>query len=135
CKALLAERVKNEDSMDLFRHTTQLGIHPESCIGYSQFVCSTLLNTSNTTDPRFIYSIEKMYAIPVAVDAMTYYTELFILLIDGSYQHNSITSQIPYWILRIKPRFVTIPVLTTCWDCCWKDKDSTEERQKPSSQL
>nr|CAD7589451.1 unnamed protein product [Timema genevievae] len=73
-QALLAERVKNEDSMDLFRHTTQLGIHPESCIGYSQFVCSTLLNTSNTTDPRFIYSIEKMYAIPVAVDAMTYYT-------------------------------------------------------------
>nr|CAD7458188.1 unnamed protein product [Timema tahoe] len=72
--ALLAERVKNEDSMDLFRHTTQLGIHPESCIGYSQFVCSTLLNTSNTTDPRFVYSIEKMYAIPVAVDAMTYYT-------------------------------------------------------------
>nr|CAD7400214.1 unnamed protein product [Timema poppensis] len=73
-QALLAERVKNEDSMDLFRHTTQLGIHPESCIGYSQFVCSTLLNTSNTTDPRFVYSIEKMYAIPVAVDAMTYYT-------------------------------------------------------------
>ncbi|XP_069681678.1 tetratricopeptide repeat protein 37 [Periplaneta americana] len=73
-QALIAESMNHEDAMDLFRHTTQLGIHPESCIGYSHWVCSTLKNTSDRTDPYYVYSIEKMHAIPVAGDSMTWYT-------------------------------------------------------------
>jgi superkiller protein 3 len=64
----------HEDAMDLFRHTTQLGIHMESCIGYSHWVCSTLKTSSSHNDPHYIYSIEKMDAIPVAGDAMVWYT-------------------------------------------------------------
>jgi len=66
--------MKHEDAMDLFRHTTQLGIHMESCIGYSHWVCSTLKTSTNHSDPHYIYSIEKMDAIPVAGDAMGWYT-------------------------------------------------------------
>ncbi|KAJ9592012.1 hypothetical protein L9F63_001451, partial [Diploptera punctata] len=68
--ALIAESMNHEDSMDLFRHTTQLGIHPESCIGYSHWVCTTLKSDINRSDPRYVYSIERMYAIPVAEDCM-----------------------------------------------------------------
>jgi superkiller protein 3 len=65
--------------MDLFRHTTQLGIHTESCIGYSHCVCSTLKTSRNQNDPHYVYSIEKMYAIPVAGNAMIWYTGKFIV--------------------------------------------------------
>ncbi|PNF23763.1 hypothetical protein B7P43_G16832 [Cryptotermes secundus] len=73
-QALVAESMNHEDAMDLFRHTTQLGIHMESCIGYSHWVCSTLKNSDNQNDPHYTYSIEKMFAVPVAGDAMVWYT-------------------------------------------------------------
>ncbi|XP_063225938.1 superkiller complex protein 3 [Bacillus rossius redtenbacheri] len=73
-QALLAEMVHSEDTMDLFRHTTQLGVHTESCLGYAHWVCTTLMSTTDRHDPRYVYGIEKMFAIPVAADAMTWYT-------------------------------------------------------------
>lgn len=73
-QALVAESMNHEDAMDLFRHTTQLGIHMESCIGYTYWVCSTLKTSSSHNDPHYIYCIEKMDAIPVAGDAMDWYT-------------------------------------------------------------
>ncbi|GLH08653.1 Tetratricopeptide repeat protein 37 [Gryllus bimaculatus] len=73
-QAMLAESVNHEDTMDLFRHTTSLAVHSESCLGYAQWVCSTLLYTANKTDPQYIYSIEDMHAVPTAGDCMTWYT-------------------------------------------------------------
>jgi superkiller protein 3 len=78
-QALVAESMKHEDAMDLFRHTTQLGIHLESCIGYSHWVCSTLMTLNNENDPHYVYSIEKMFAVPVAGDAMVWYTGRIIM--------------------------------------------------------
>ncbi|KAG8336235.1 Tetratricopeptide repeat protein 37 [Homalodisca vitripennis] len=72
-QALIAERVQNEETMDLFRHTTQLGYHPESSLGYGQWVCQTLRQATN--DPHYIYSIERMHAVPVAIDALTWSTD------------------------------------------------------------
>lgn len=70
----MAEKIGHYDAMDLFRHTTVLGVHPESCIGYSHWVCSSLMDTKTSKDTNYIYNIEKMHAVPIAGDAMTWYT-------------------------------------------------------------
>lgn len=61
----------HEDAMDLFRHSTQLAVHPESAIGYGHWVCKTLVtNPSN----KIIYAIHNMHAVTVAHDALSWYT-------------------------------------------------------------
>lgn len=57
--------------MDLFRHTTQLGQHQQSAIGYAHWVCKTLLQSQSNA---LTYSIHNMYAVSVACDALTWYT-------------------------------------------------------------
>lgn len=64
----------HEDAMDLFRHSTQLNHHPQSAIGYANWVCRTILNS----EPHVkLYSIHNMHAVPVAVDALSWYTGIF----------------------------------------------------------
>lgn len=60
--------------MDLFRHTTQLGYHKESCVGYAQWVCQTLPLYETKKDSQHVYNIEKMHAVPVAIDGLTWAT-------------------------------------------------------------
>nr|XP_058948066.1 tetratricopeptide repeat protein 37-like [Pocillopora verrucosa] len=43
-QATIAEIIGNEEAMDLFRHTTELGSHVEGSIGYSHWVCSSLIS-------------------------------------------------------------------------------------------
>ncbi|KAJ3638165.1 hypothetical protein MTP99_001570 [Tenebrio molitor] len=71
-QALLAETLTHEDAMDLFRHSTQLRIHKQGALGYAHWVCKTL---KESPVDAIIYSIHNMHAIPVACDAMTWYTE------------------------------------------------------------
>ncbi|KAG8237939.1 hypothetical protein J437_LFUL017313 [Ladona fulva] len=77
-QALIAESVGSSGTMDLFRHTTQLGIHPESCLGYAHWVCTTLdlakHNEELQKNATYIYSIVKMHAIPIATDCLIWYT-------------------------------------------------------------
>ncbi|KAL8583667.1 hypothetical protein ACOMHN_037390 [Nucella lapillus] len=75
-QALVAETVGHEEAMDLFRHTTQLGIHMESGIGYGHWVVSTLLDVTRQDSKAFQYCIHQMAAIPAAADALTRYTEV-----------------------------------------------------------
>ncbi|CAH1115105.1 unnamed protein product [Psylliodes chrysocephalus] len=71
-QALIAETMGVEEAMDLFRHSVQLGHHQQGAIGYGHWVCQTLLEAPKKT---ISYSIEGMHAIPVACDALTWYTE------------------------------------------------------------
>ncbi|XP_056637029.1 tetratricopeptide repeat protein 37 [Diorhabda sublineata] len=71
-QALIAETMGVDEAMDLFRHSVQLGHHQEGAIGYGHWVCQTLLEAPQKT---ISYSIEDMHAIPVACDAITWYTE------------------------------------------------------------
>lgn len=57
--------------MDLFRHSTQLTVHSQSAIGYGYWVCKTILEAAPHS---VIYSIHNMHAVPVACDALTWYT-------------------------------------------------------------
>ena len=71
-RAMIAEKMNHEDTMDLFRHTTQLVFHPESCMGYAQWVCSTLQRYNAKNDQHYIYSVKKMHAVPVATDCLVW---------------------------------------------------------------
>ncbi|XP_057320439.1 SKI3 subunit of superkiller complex protein [Microplitis mediator] len=74
-QGIIAESIDNKEAMDLFRHAIQLGYHPQAAVGYSHWVLMTILNPEARKDPLYHYMIVNMHAIPVAIDAMTWYTE------------------------------------------------------------
>ncbi|XP_050293501.1 tetratricopeptide repeat protein 37 isoform X2 [Anthonomus grandis grandis] len=73
-QALIAELMDHSDAMDLFRHSTQLGQHQQGSIGYAHWVCHTLINCPLNNE-NVKYNIYNMHAVPVAYDAITWYTE------------------------------------------------------------
>ncbi|MGH0185977.1 UNVERIFIED_CONTAM: hypothetical protein FKN15_020033 [Acipenser sinensis] len=76
-QALIAEAVGSYETMDLFRHTTELSIHTEGVKGYAHWVCSTLLDKTNRNSELYLYNIVQMNAITVAQVALSKYTGTF----------------------------------------------------------
>ncbi|KAJ8262999.1 hypothetical protein COCON_G00154560 [Conger conger] len=74
-QALIAEAVGSYDTMDLFRHTTELSTHTEGVKGYAFWVCSTLLDKSNRESELYRYNIVQMNAVSAAQVALCKYTE------------------------------------------------------------
>ncbi|XP_014452741.1 superkiller complex protein 3 [Alligator mississippiensis] len=74
-QALIAERVGSYDTMDLFRHTTELSMHTEGAKGYAHWVCSTLQDKSNRNSELYQYNIIQMHAIPAAQVVLSKYTQ------------------------------------------------------------
>ncbi|XP_062985670.1 superkiller complex protein 3 isoform X2 [Elgaria multicarinata webbii] len=74
-QALIAETVGSYETMDLFRHTTELSMHTEGAKGYAHWVCSTLQDETNRNTELYRYNILQMNAIPAAQVALTKYTE------------------------------------------------------------
>ncbi|XP_063151480.1 superkiller complex protein 3 [Candoia aspera] len=74
-QALVAETVGSYETMDLFRHTTELSMHTEGAKGYAYWVCSTLQDKTNRNTELYKYNIIQMNAIPTAQVALTKYTE------------------------------------------------------------
>ncbi|XP_075693260.1 superkiller complex protein 3 isoform X2 [Rhinoderma darwinii] len=74
-QALIAETVGSYETMDLFRHTTELSMHTEGAKGYAHWVCSTLLDKSNRKTELYRYNIVQMNAITAAHLALNKYTE------------------------------------------------------------
>ncbi|XP_053151889.1 SKI3 subunit of superkiller complex protein [Hemicordylus capensis] len=74
-QALIAETVGSYETMDLFRHTTELSMHTEGAKGYAHWVCSTLKDQTNRNTELYKYNILQMNAIPAAQVALTKYTE------------------------------------------------------------
>ncbi|CAL8250745.1 unnamed protein product [Boreogadus saida] len=74
-QALIAEAVGSYDTMDLFRHTTELSTHTEGVKGYAFWVCSTLLDKSNRDSDLYRYNIVQMNAVSAAQTALSKYTE------------------------------------------------------------
>ncbi|KAK2577968.1 hypothetical protein KPH14_011630 [Odynerus spinipes] len=74
-QAIIAEKMKSREAMDLFRHSAQLGYHHQACLGYSHWVLSLLLDANAKTDPLYIYTIENMHTVPVATDLLAWYIE------------------------------------------------------------
>ncbi|XP_057594875.1 SKI3 subunit of superkiller complex protein [Hippopotamus amphibius kiboko] len=74
-QALIAETVGSYDTMDLFRHTTELSMHTEGAIGYAHWVCTTLQDKSNRDTELYRYNILQMNAIPAAQVVLSKYVE------------------------------------------------------------
>nr|XP_054508451.1 SKI3 subunit of superkiller complex protein isoform X6 [Agelaius phoeniceus] len=74
-QALIAETVGSYDTMDLFRHTTELSMHTEGAKGYAHWVCSTLQDKANRNTEVYLYNIVQMNAIPAAQVVLSKYTE------------------------------------------------------------
>lgn len=73
-QGLIAEEIREEEAMDLFRHASRLGYHPESALGYADWVCRTLKKQDYKEDPEFKYVIDGLYAIPYAMDLIQWYS-------------------------------------------------------------
>ncbi|XP_069747865.1 superkiller complex protein 3 [Narcine bancroftii] len=74
-QALVAEAVGSYETMDLFRHTTELGVNTEGAKGYVHWVCTTLQDKSNRNSELYKYNIVQMNAISAAQVVMSKYTE------------------------------------------------------------
>ncbi|XP_067838960.1 superkiller complex protein 3 isoform X2 [Heptranchias perlo] len=74
-QALIAEAVGSYETMDLFRHTTELGVNTEGAKGYAHWVCATLQDKSNRNSELYKYNIVQMNAISAAQVVMSKYTE------------------------------------------------------------
>ncbi|KAM3940662.1 superkiller complex protein 3 isoform 1-T2 [Leptodactylus fuscus] len=74
-QALIAETVGSYETMDLFRHTTEISMHTEGAKGYAHWVCMTLLDKSNRNTELYRYNIVQMNAITTAHLALSKYTE------------------------------------------------------------
>ncbi|KAM4875328.1 superkiller complex protein 3 [Thomomys bottae] len=74
-QALIAETVGSYDTMDLFRHTTELSMHTEGAIGYAYWVCTTLQDKSNRETELYQYNILQMNAVSAAQVVLCKYVE------------------------------------------------------------
>ncbi|XP_066273178.1 tetratricopeptide repeat protein 37-like [Branchiostoma lanceolatum] len=74
-QALVAETIGHEEAMDLFRHTTELGTHLEGGMGYANWVCATLQDTTNRSSDVYRYNIVQMGAVMAASLALSKYTD------------------------------------------------------------
>ncbi|KAJ0041718.1 hypothetical protein NL108_008022, partial [Boleophthalmus pectinirostris] len=96
-QAMIAEKVGSYDTMDLFRHTTELStqvsgngtfsiskselfqcfyaFQMEGVKGYAHWVCSTLLDKNNRDSELYRYNIVQMNAVSAAQVALSKYTE------------------------------------------------------------
>uniref|UniRef100_A0A8C3GAC8 SKI3 subunit of superkiller complex n=1 Tax=Cyclopterus lumpus TaxID=8103 RepID=A0A8C3GAC8_CYCLU len=125
-QALIAERVGSYDTMDLFRHTTELSTHMEGVKGYAYWVCSTLLDKSNRDSELYRYNIVQMNAISAAQVALSKYTEriqsdpdAFIMLgfLNEHLQLKRQALKLSYYHV-LKPSFIILPKYILCMSHC-----------------
>ncbi|XP_063309755.1 superkiller complex protein 3 [Pelobates fuscus] len=74
-QALVAETVGSYETMDLFRHTTEICMHAEGAKGYAHWVCTILQDKSKRNTDLYRVGIVQMNAITAAHLALTKYTE------------------------------------------------------------
>lgn len=73
-QAFIAEIMgETDEAMDLFKHCTSLQYTPESAIGFAHFVCILLSDPKAMMQPRYRYIIERMHAVPSALDAIEWF--------------------------------------------------------------
>lgn len=77
-QAIIAEKFSRKEAIDLFRHCTQLGYHDQVAVGYTHSVLTMILNPDIEKNHFYTYIIEKMHAVFVATDVMTWYVGKFI---------------------------------------------------------
>ncbi|XP_034840586.1 tetratricopeptide repeat protein 37 [Maniola hyperantus] len=72
-QGLIAEVIRKEEAMDLFRHACRLGYHPESAMGYADWVCRILKDDTYKSSSELKYVIDGLYAISYAMDLVLWF--------------------------------------------------------------
>lgn len=73
-QAFIAEIMGEKDeAMDLFKHCTNLQYTTESALGFAHFVCIVLSDPKAMMQTRYRYIIERMHAIPSALDSIEWF--------------------------------------------------------------
>ncbi|KAL4710705.1 hypothetical protein ACJJTC_004350 [Scirpophaga incertulas] len=72
-QALIAEIIREDEAMDLLRHASRLGYHPESALGYADWVCRTLRKNAYKNNTEYKYVIEGLYAINYSIDLLEWF--------------------------------------------------------------
>ncbi|XP_039257339.2 tetratricopeptide repeat protein 37-like isoform X1 [Styela clava] len=70
-QALIAETIGSNETMDLFRHSTELGSQKQGGIGYSSWVARVIADTSNHESSLFKENIRNMNAVTTATTQMS----------------------------------------------------------------
>lgn len=73
-QGLIAEKIREEEAMDLFRHASRLGYHPECALGYADWVCRSLRNNNYKCNAELKYVIEGLHAITYAIDLVEWFS-------------------------------------------------------------
>ncbi|CAH2086383.1 unnamed protein product [Euphydryas editha] len=73
-QGLIAEVIREEEAMDLFRHASRLGYHPESALGYADWVCRTIKHNDYKNTSELKYAIDGLDAISYAMDLVTWFS-------------------------------------------------------------
>lgn len=71
-QGLIAEVIREEEAMDLFRHASRLGYHPVSALGYADWVCRTIKQNDYKNNPELKYAIDGLDAISYAMDLVVW---------------------------------------------------------------
>ncbi|XP_076800929.1 superkiller complex protein 3-like [Clavelina lepadiformis] len=72
-QALIAESIGSEEAMDLFRHSTELGLHSQASIGYAMWICNTISDSENMSASKLKENIQEVNAVAAAVTQMSKY--------------------------------------------------------------
>ncbi|CAH0395338.1 unnamed protein product [Bemisia tabaci] len=65
--SMIAENVQVYDAMDLFRHAAAMEYHPESSLGFADFVCQYIAPSNSKSN------VDLMNSVPVAIDCLSHY--------------------------------------------------------------
>uniref|UniRef100_T1IWR9 Tetratricopeptide repeat protein 37 n=1 Tax=Strigamia maritima TaxID=126957 RepID=T1IWR9_STRMM len=72
--AMIAEKIGHLEAMDLFRHTTSLGYHGQSALGYAHWVAQVLLDEKIDKRVKVKFWQENMASLPTPSDCLVKYT-------------------------------------------------------------
>ncbi|XP_078484011.1 tetratricopeptide repeat protein 37 [Ciona intestinalis] len=74
-QAAIAGMIGSNESIDLFRHCTELGLHMQAACGYSSRVCNLLYECKDKSDANYVENIHNMIGISAAVVQLSKYCQ------------------------------------------------------------
>uniref|UniRef100_H2XYI6 Tetratricopeptide repeat protein 37 n=1 Tax=Ciona intestinalis TaxID=7719 RepID=H2XYI6_CIOIN len=74
-QAAIAGMIGSNEAMDLFRHSTELGLHMQAACGYSSRVCNLLYECKDRSDKNYVENIHKLNGISAAVVQLSKYCQ------------------------------------------------------------
>lgn len=85
-QSFLAQKLADEEVLDLFRHSVQLAFRPECCLAYANLVCETMNDPKKMKEFRYKFAIEDMDAVCLSTDIIIWYLEHYGWIEDADWK-------------------------------------------------